>query len=35
MLSVICFGVGIIIGSCIGFILHALCSQNKGDRKDD
>lgn len=35
MVNVICFGVGIIIGVCIGFVLCALCLANKGDRKDD
>lgn len=35
MLSVICFGVGTIIGGCIGFVVCALCLANKGDKKDD
>ena len=28
MLSVICFGVGTIIGGCIGFVVCALCLGN-------
>lgn len=34
MLNVICFGVGVVIGCNIGFVLCALCSAN-GRNKDE